>query len=121
VNPLERAAVVLGAGAAASLLLGIADRTPLRLIAFGTGAVIAVLVLAAAAVLGGLLGVRLLVVLAGAGFAAGAVLQVVQLSLGDTNILGGDGSTVGVFLGFAVGLLAVGLARTTSSTSTGRG
>lgn len=106
---LDRAAVVLGVGAAASLLLGVAERTPLRLIAFGPGAVAVTLGLAVVAVAGGLLGVRALVALAGAGFAAAAVLLVVQLSVGGANTLGGDGSTVGVFLGFAVGLLAVGL------------
>ena len=113
-NRLDRAAVALGVGAAASPLLGLADRTPLRLIAFGTGAVLAAVGLAVLAVAGGWLGIRLLVVLAGAGFAAGAVLEVVQLSLGGTNTLGGDGSTVGVFLGFAVGMLAVGTAYETN-------
>jgi uncharacterized membrane protein YvlD (DUF360 family) len=105
---LDRAAVVLGVAAAASPLLGIAGRPPLKLITFGLGAVIVALLLA---VTGGLLSKRALVVLAGAGFAAAAVLLVVQLSLGNSNTLGGDGSTVGIFLAFAVGLLPVGLAK----------
>jgi hypothetical protein len=108
---LDRAAVVLGVGAAASPLLGIAGRSPLKLITFGLGAVIVALLLGAVAVTGGLLSKRALVVLAGAGFAAAAVLLVVQLSLGNSNTLGGDGSTVGIFLAFAVGLLPVGLAK----------
>ncbi len=116
---LDRSAAGLGLGAAASLLLGVADRTPLRLIAFGTGAVLVVLVLAAVAVAGGLLAIRPLVALAGAGFGAAAALQVVQLSLGGTNTLGGDGSTVGLLLGFAVGLLAVGLVRVPDSIERG--
>ena len=108
---LDRAAVVLGVGAAVSPLLGIAGRPPLKLIAFGLGAVLVALLLGALAVVGGLLSKRVLVVLAGTGFAAAAVLLVVQLSLGFSNTLGGDGSTVGIFLAFAVGLLPVGLAR----------
>lgn len=108
---LDRSAVALGAAAAASPLLGVADRPPLRLIAFGVGAVLVALVLGALAVAGGIFSRRPLVLLAGAGFAAAATLLVVQLSLGITNTLGGDGSTFGVFLGFAVGLLAIGLVR----------
>jgi hypothetical protein len=115
---LDRAAVVLGVGAAASPLLGIAGRPPLKLIAFGIGAVLVALLLGALAVAGGLLSKRALVVLAGAGFAAAAVLLVVTQSLGISNALGGDGSTFGVFLAFAVGLLAVGLARVPVTEST---
>jgi hypothetical protein len=115
---LDRAAVVLGVGAAASPLLGIAGRPPLKLIAFGIGAVLVALLLGALAVAGGLLSKRALVVLAGAGLAAAAVLLVVTQSLGISNALGGDGSTFGVFLAFAVGLLAVGLARVPVTEST---
>jgi hypothetical protein len=43
--------------------------------------------------------------------AAAVVMLVVQLSVGNSNTLGGDGSTVGIFLAFAVGLLPVGLAK----------
>lgn len=114
---LNRFTVGLSLGAAVSPLLGLADRTPLRLIAFGAGSVLVTLILAAVALAGGLLALRPLVVLAGAGFGAAAILLVVQLSLGGTNTLGGDGSTVGLFLGFAVGLLAVGLVRVTPSTT----
>jgi hypothetical protein len=113
---LDRSAVGLGLGAAVSPLLGLADRTPLRLIAFDMGAVLVTLILAAIAVVGGFLRLQPLIVLAGAGFGAAATLLVVELSLGDTNTLGGDGSTVGLFLGFAVGLLAVGLVRVPAST-----
>jgi hypothetical protein len=115
---LDRAAVVLGVGAAASPLLGIAGQPPLKLIAFGIGAALVALLLGALAVAGGLLSKRALVVLAGAGFAAAAVLLVVTQSLGISNALGGDGSTFGVFLAFAVGLLAVGLAQVPVTEST---
>ncbi|WP_063745992.1 hypothetical protein [Kribbella catacumbae] len=118
---LDRAAVALGAGAAASLLLSIAERAPLRLFSLGAVGVVVMLVLAAAALIGGYLHLRPVVILAGAGFAAAVVLQVVQASLGGTNTLGGDGSSVALHLGFAVGLLTVGLAPTTSSSRpTGR-
>jgi hypothetical protein len=72
------------------------------------------LILAVVAVTGGVLTIRPIVLVAGAGFLVAAVLQVVQLSLGGTNTLGGDGSTVGLCLGFAVGLLAVGSAARSS-------
>ncbi len=117
---LDRAAVALGVGAAASPLLGIAGRPPLKLIAFGLGAVLVALVLGALAVAGGLLSQRALVVIAGAGFAAAAALLVLQLSLGSSNPIGGDGSTVGIFLAFAVGLLPVGLARVPTNESSNR-
>jgi hypothetical protein len=107
---LDRCAAGLGAGAAASLLLSIADRAPLRLFTVGGAGVIVTLVLAAVAVAGGILHLRVLVILAAAGFAAAVVLQVVQSSLGGTNTLGGNGSSVALHLGFAVGLFAVGLA-----------
>jgi hypothetical protein len=108
-KPPDAGAIGLGIGAAASPLLDIAEQPPLRLITFGAVGVVVTLVLAAAAIAGGYLRLRPLVLLAGAGFLAAAVTQVVQASLGGTNTLGGDGSTVGLHLGFAVGLLAVGL------------
>lgn len=111
---LDRPAIALGVGAAASLLLGIADRTPLRLIAVGPAMAVVTLILAVVAVTGGVLAIRPIVLVAGAGFLVAAVLQVVQLSLGGANTLGGDGSTVALCLGFAVGLLAVGSAARSS-------
>jgi hypothetical protein len=107
---LDRCAAGLGVGAAASLLLSIADRAPLRLFTLGTVGVVATLALAAAAVAGGVLHLRLVVIVAAVGFAGAVVLQVVQSSLGGTNTLGGNGSSVALHLGFAVGLFAVGLA-----------
>lgn len=110
-NRLDSCAIGLGIGAAASPLLDIAERAPLKLLTLGAVGVATTLVLAASAVVGGLLHLRSLVVLAGMGFLAAAVPQVVHTSLGGTNTLGGDGSTVGLHLGFAAGLLAVGLTR----------
>ncbi|QNE21364.1 hypothetical protein F1D05_29895 [Kribbella qitaiheensis] len=114
---LDRSAIALGVGAAASPLLGLGSQTPPRLITLGTIGVIVTLVLAITALAGGYLHVRPLIMAAGAGFVAAAVLQTVQASLGGANTLGGDGSIVALYLGFAVGLLAIGLVPVTSATS----
>ncbi|MCP3818651.1 hypothetical protein NLX86_11125 [Streptomyces sp. A3M-1-3] len=105
-----RTAVGLGLGAAASTVLGIADGTPWRLVTLGGTGTLVLLILAAVAIAAGLSGVRALIVLAGTGFLAAAVLQLVQIGWTGANLLGGDGSTVALLLGFAVGLLALGLA-----------
>jgi len=108
---VRRAAIGLGLGAAASTLFAIPERAPWRLVAFGGGGVIVTLVLAALAIGGGVLARRALVVAAGLGFAAAAVVQLVQLVLGAGAVLGQDGSTMALFLAFAVGLAAVGTAQ----------
>ncbi|MCY0931497.1 hypothetical protein OTB20_36005 [Streptomyces sp. H27-H1] len=105
-----RTAAGLGLGAAASTVLGIADAPPWELVTLGGTGTLVVLVLACLTVAAGLSGVRVLIVLAGAGFLAAAVLQLVQIGWTDTNLLGGDGSTVALLLAFAVGLLALGFA-----------
>ncbi|MCP3757209.1 hypothetical protein [Streptomyces sp. TBY4] len=93
-----------------SSVLAIADGPPWGLVALGDAGTLVLLLLAAAAVAAGLSGVRSLIALAGAGFLAAAVLQLVQIGWTGANLLGGDGSTVALLLGFAVGLLALGLA-----------
>ncbi|MGR8009179.1 Rv1678 family membrane protein [Streptomyces hypolithicus] len=109
-SAIARTAVGLGLGAAASVVLGIADAPPWRIVTLGGTGMLAVLILACLTVAAGLLGVRALIVLAGTGFLAATVLQLVQIGWTDANLLGGDGSTVALLLGFAVGLLALGLA-----------
>jgi hypothetical protein len=111
VSQVDRAAVGLGAGAAAATLLAVPKRTPWHLVGLGGVGYTAVLLLAALAIAGGLSRLRLVVALAGLGFWAVAILQLVQLSGGHTNTLGGDLSTVSLCGGFAVGLLVLGLAR----------
>ncbi|MFD3939273.1 hypothetical protein ACFWSF_30520 [Streptomyces sp. NPDC058611] len=100
----------LGVGAAACAVLGIADGPPWRIVTLGGAGTLVLLILAAAAVAAGISAVRGLIALAGAGFLAAAVLQLVQIGWTGANLLGGDGSTVALLLGFAVGLLALGLA-----------
>lgn len=104
-----RAVIGLGVGAAASVLLSLADKRPWWVVTLdGTGRLI-LLVLAAVTVAAGLLAMRALVAVAGLAFLAAAVLQLVQMSWTGANLLGGDGSTLSLLLGFAVGLLALGL------------
>jgi hypothetical protein len=108
---VDRAAAGLGVAAAAATLLAVPRQTPWHLVGLGGVGYTVVLVLAAIAVVGGLTRLRLLVMLAGLGFLAATVLQLVQLSNGHTNTLGGDLSTVSLLAGFAVGLLVLGLIR----------
>lgn len=110
---LKRAAMGLGLGAAASVLLSLADGIPWRLVPMDTWGVVALLVLGGVAAIGGLAGQRWLVWIATLGFAAAAAVQLVQLTAGGTNTLGGNGSTFALLLGFAVGLFAVAVCRAT--------
>jgi hypothetical protein len=105
---VNRAAFVLGLGAAASALFALADPVQYRLVRLDGLGVVVLLVLAVVAMAGARLGRRLLVAAAGAGFLLAAVLQLVQLGTGP-NWLRGDGSTMSLFLGFGVGLLVLGL------------
>lgn len=108
-SAIGRTAAGLGAGAAASSVLAIADGPPWGIVTLGGTGTLVLLLLAAVAVTAGLVGARSLIVLAGAGFLAAAVLQLVQIAWTGANLLGGDGSTVALLLGFAAGLLALGL------------
>ncbi|MCP3756986.1 hypothetical protein [Streptomyces sp. TBY4] len=108
-SAIGRTASGLGIGAAVSTVLAIADGPPWGLVALGGVGTLVLLLLAAAAVAAGFSGVRSLIALAGAGFLAAAVLQLVQIGWTGANLLGGDGSTVALLIGFAVGLLALGL------------
>ncbi|MBT2446430.1 hypothetical protein J7F03_04890 [Streptomyces sp. ISL-43] len=108
-SAIGRTAAGLGVGAAASSVLAFADGPPWGIVKLGGTGTLVLLLLAAAAVTAGLVGARPLIVLAGAGFLAAAVLQLVQIGWTGANLLGGDGSTVALLLGFAAGLLALGL------------
>ncbi|MGP3685783.1 Rv1678 family membrane protein [Streptomyces sp. IBSNAI002] len=124
-SAIGRTAAGLGVGAAASCVLAITDGPPWRLVTLGGTGTLVMLVLAAVAVTAGLVESRALTVLAGAGFLAAAVVQLVQIAWTGANLLGGDGSTVALLLGFAVGLLALGLTpapddRDTATSATGR-
>jgi hypothetical protein len=104
----DRAAVTLGVASVVSVVFVVVGG------AFGFVAVtrwgVAVAVaLGLLAVAGGWTGRRVLTVAAGVLFVAAAVVEVV-LWAAASNVLGGDGSTVSLWLGFGVGLLVVGLA-----------
>lgn len=106
---LNRTAAGLGLAAAASVLLGLADGIPWRMVRIDTAGIVLMLVLAAVAVAAGVTRMRLLVWIAGLGFVAAAALQLVQLYHEGTNTFGGNGSTIALWLAFAVGLSAIGL------------
>jgi len=103
---LNQATLVLGAAALAALLFipvhGIFEFVEIR----QAGIVITAAV-GALAVVAGLVGQRLLTTVAGAAFLLAALVNLV--TLGNGNPLGGNGSTIAVWLGLGAGLLAVGL------------
>ncbi|MGH3756831.1 Rv1678 family membrane protein [Actinophytocola sp.] len=110
-NRLDRAALVLGIGALACSVFAIAPGSQSNKADFvqvADAGLVALLVLGAVAVLGGLVGQRLVVVVAGLGFVVAAVVGLVQWGSG-TNWLTADGSTVSMFGGLGIGLLAIGL------------
>lgn len=109
-DPLNRAAFVLGVGAAATSVFAFIDPIQYRLVRLHGPGLATLLALAVLAIAGALLNRRGLVAVAGAGFLAAAGLQLVQLG-GATNWLRGDGSTFSLFLGVGVGLLVLGLVR----------
>ncbi|MEN8654820.1 hypothetical protein ABCR94_30575 [Streptomyces sp. 21So2-11] len=114
-SAVGRTAAGLGVGAAASSVLTIADGPPWGIVTLSGTGMLVLLILAAVAVTAGLSAMRMMIALAGAGFLAAAVLQLVQIGWTSANLLGGDGSTVALLLGFAVGLLALGLSSAPSS------
>ena len=105
---LNRAAFVLGLGAAASGVFALADPIQYRLVRLHGLGLVVLLALAVLALAGARLGRRALVAASGAGFLLAALVQLIQLG-GGTNWLRGDGSTFSLFLGFGIGLLVVGL------------
>lgn len=105
---VDRAALVLGIGAALCSMFAFVESVQYRMVRLDGAGMAVLLVLAAVAMAGGRLGRRLLVAAAGAGFLVAAAVQLVQLGTGP-NWLRGDGSTVSLFLGFGSGLLVLGL------------
>jgi hypothetical protein len=106
---LDRAAVALGVVSVASV--GVAQaRDRYQFLELRTSWSIAVAVgLGLCAVLAGLTRRRWAAAATGAMFLAAAVVQVPVWG-GSNNWLGGNGSTVSLWLGLGIGLLAVGLA-----------
>jgi hypothetical protein len=106
---LDRSAIALGVASLASV--AVAElRDKYQVLELRTGWSLAVAVgLGVCAVLAGLTGRRWAAAATGALFVVAAVVQVPVWASSD-NWLGGNGSTVSLWLGLGVGLLAVGLA-----------
>jgi hypothetical protein len=117
-NRLDRAAFLLGAGALASAVFAISpgSQGQADFVQVADAGLVVLLVLGVLAMLGGLIGQRLIVIVAGAGFVAAAVLALVQWA-GGANWLAADGSTVALFGGWGIGLLAVGLVSRSATSS----
>jgi hypothetical protein len=107
-SDLDRAAMALGAASVASAVFVVlrGDWDFVRIRGWGVAVAVALGLLALVA---GATARRALTVSAGAGFVAAALVQVAVWATSN-NVLGGDGSTVSLWLGLGVGLLAVGLA-----------
>jgi hypothetical protein len=108
VERVWRSGLVLGVGAAACGLFALVEPIQYRLVRLDGWSLVVLFVLAAVAIAAGTLRRRQLLTVAGVGFLAAAALQLAVW--GGSNPLGGDGSTVSLFAGFGLGLLALGLA-----------
>jgi hypothetical protein len=102
-----RSAVVLGAGGLLCGLFTFVGPIQYRLVRVDGWSLTVLLVLAGLATAAGVLRHRLLLVCACGGFLVAAGLQLIAWA--GSNWLGGDGSTVSLFAGFGVGLLALGM------------
>jgi hypothetical protein len=102
-----RSAWVLGVGGLLCGVFTFIDAVQYRLVRVEGWSLAVLLALAGLAIAAGVLRQRLLVVAAGGGFLLAALLQLIAWT--GSNWLGGDGSTVSLFAGLGVGLLALGL------------
>ena len=105
---LDRAAVALGAASVVSVVF-VVLRGEWDFVRVRGWAVAVAAVLGCVAVMAGWAARPALAAGAGIGFLAAAVVQVVVWAAGD-NWLGGDGSTVALWLGLGIGLITVGAA-----------
>jgi len=106
-DSINRAILVLSAGAIACSGFALVDPVQYRLVRLGGLGLAALLAFAVLAIAGARLHRRFLVTVAGAGLLAAAALQLLQFGSG-ANWLSGDGSTVSLFLGVGVGWLTLG-------------
>lgn len=114
---VDVAAVALGVGGVLAVVFAVIKGDPYGMVTLGGAAALVTVVLGAAASAGGRLGRPVLIVAAGVGYLAAAALQLAQVGR-DTNWLGGDGSTIALFLGLGAGLLALASARTPALSAT---
>ncbi|MEO6712306.1 MAG: hypothetical protein ABIM89_02625 [Mycobacteriales bacterium] len=109
-EPLDRAAVGLGAAGVIAVIMVLTNGDPWQLVRVGPVASILTVVLGGVAIAGGRLGRPPLILAAGAGYLGAALLQLVQFGR-SSNWVGGDGSTFSFFLGLGVGLIVVATTR----------
>jgi hypothetical protein len=102
-----RSAWVLGVGGLLCGLFRFVESIQYRLVRVDGWSLMVLLVLSGLAIAAGVLRHRLLLVGVGGGFLIAAGLQLIAWA--GSNWLGGDGSTVSLFAGFGVGLLALGM------------
>lgn len=107
VDRVWRSALVLGVGALACGLFAFVEPIQYRLVRLDGWSLLLLLVLAGGSVAAALLRSRPLLTGAGAGFVVAAAAQLAVW--GGSNPLGGDGSTVSLYAGIGIGLLALGL------------
>jgi hypothetical protein len=107
-SALDRAAAGLGAVSIGSVAF-VVLRGDWDFVRVRGSAVAVAAALGAAAVVAGWTARPALAAAAGIGFLAAAVIQVVVWAAGD-NFLGGDGSTVALWLGLGAGLITTGAA-----------
>jgi hypothetical protein len=102
---VDRAAVALGVASVVSAGVGLLHGT-FGFVHFGSGGFVVALVVGVVAAAGGWYGQRMLVLAAGAAFLLATVVQAALIGR-PGNVLGGNGSTVSLWLGLGVGLLVL--------------
>jgi len=101
--------VTLGVASLVSAVFTFTNGDPWQMVEMPAAAVAVALALGAPACLGGLLGRALLVRAVGGAFLVAALVMLVELVFG-TDWIGGDASTLSLWAGLGMGLLAAGLA-----------
>jgi len=107
VDKVWRSGLALGVGGLACAVFTFVEPIQYRLVRVDGWSLVLLLVLAGGAIAAALLRSRRLLTVAGAGFVVAAAVQLAVWA--GSNPLGGDASTVSLFAGLGVGLLALGL------------
>ncbi len=107
-NPLDRAALLLGALAVLSPVFALSTSSNNNFVTVRNGGLVVLVVLGLVALAGGYLSSPRVVLGAGVGCGLAALLQLVQLGR-STNWLDGSGSTFSLLLALTIGLVSVGL------------
>jgi peptidoglycan/LPS O-acetylase OafA/YrhL len=105
----DQAAITIGVGSLVSSVFTLADGDPWEIVTMPAVAVIVALVLGAVACAAGLLGRPLPARVVGGAFLVAALVVLLELALG-TDWTHGNGSTMALWAGLGIGLLAAGFA-----------